>query len=219
MDLAAARTACDPSGDDAMDVPVTDTHACCGRARAEDCRCYTEAEQLAAAVRAFVARRVRAPHDVDDITQETLLRMYRGAHDLRDEPALEGWMFRIARTAIIDHHRRAAVRPTPADPGDLDLQAGEDAEPPRHDAMLAECLSDMMARIPDSYRAALELTDLGGMTQEEGAARLGLSTSGMKSRVQRGRRMLRQEVVRCCRVELDARGALSDADRRDPGGC
>ena len=151
------------------------------------------------------------PTTFDDITQEALLRLYRGARDLRDEPALEGWMYRIARSAIIDHYRRAGVRPTPTDPADLDLQVGDDAEAPRADEALAACLTPMLARIPDAYRAALELTDLGDLTQEEGAAQLGLSTSGMKSRVQRGRRMLREEVVRCCRVELDARGALSDA--------
>ena len=73
------------------------------------------------------------------------------------------------------------------------------------------------ARLPDDYRAALELTDLGELTQEQAAAQLGISTSGMKSRVQRGRRMVRTEVGRCCRVELDARGALVDAALRSDG--
>lgn len=190
------------------------TRACCGRPSAEECRCYTDAEQIAAAIRAFVARRVRASHDVEDIAQEALLRLYRGAHDLRDEPALDGWMYRIARSAIIDHYRRSGVRPAPTDPGYFDRQVEDDAEAPRADEALAACLAPLIARIPDAYRAALELTDLGDLTQEEGAAQLGLSTSGMKSRVQRGRRMLREEVVRCCRVELDARGALSDVTPR-----
>jgi RNA polymerase sigma-70 factor (ECF subfamily) len=100
------------------------------------------------------------------------------------------------------------------------LPADDDAEAPHAGDALAGCLTPMLARIPDTYRAALELTDLGDLTQEEGAALLGLSTSGMKSRVQRGRRLLRQEVVRCCRVELDARGAISDAaPRGDADSC
>ena len=85
---------------------------------------------------------------------------------------------------------------------------------------LAACLSPLLARIPDTYRNALALTDLGDLTQHEAAARLQLSPSGMKSRVQRGRRMLRDEVVKGCRVALDARGALSDATARsDTGAC
>ena len=75
----------------------------------------------------------------------------------------------------------------------------------------------MLARLPEDYRTALELTDLGELTQEQAAAQFGLSTSGMKSRVQRGRRMLRTEVGRCCRIELDGSGALADASIRDNG--
>ena len=193
---------------------------CCGRPTAEECRCYTDAADLAAAIRAFVARRARTPHDVDDITQETLLRLYRSAPNLRDEDALEGWMYRIARTAIIDHYRRAAVRPEPIDPENLEIAShDEDATPDPHES-LASCLAPLLERVPDTYRCALELTDLGGLTQDEAAARLGLSTSGMKSRVQRGRQMLRTEVTKCCRLELDARGALSDATTwSDSGTC
>lgn len=195
--------------------------ACCGLPSAQECRCYVDAEALAAAVRAFVARRVRDPHDVDDITQEALLRLYRGARGLRDEPALEGWMYRIARSAIIDHYRRTAARAQPMDPEYLDLREHvADADGQRADEALAKCLAPLLARIPEAYRTALELTDLGGLTQDRGAAELGLSVSGMKSRVQRGRRMLRDEVVKCCRIELDARGALSDAtERRDTRAC
>jgi RNA polymerase sigma-70 factor (ECF subfamily) len=198
---------------------VTTTRDCCGRPSAQACRCHTDAAELADAIRAFVSRRARTPHDAEDITQETLLRLYRGAHELRDEQALEGWMYRIARSAIIDHYRRSAVRPEPIDPGQIDLRAADDPDGPRAGESLAACLAPLLARIPDGYRDALELTDLGGLTQDQAAARLRLSTSGMKSRVQRGRRMLRDEVVKCCRIELDARGALTDATPHGQTGC
>jgi RNA polymerase sigma-70 factor (ECF subfamily) len=200
---------------------ATTTRTCCGRPTAGDCRCYTDAAEIAAAIRAFVARRARTAHDVEDITQETLVRLYRSAPKLRDEQALEGWMYRIARTAIVDHYRRASVRPQPVDPEQADLHMRSD-EPDALDAeqALAACLSPLLARIPDTYRTALELTDLGDLTQHQAAAQLQLSPSGMKSRVQRGRRMLRDEVAKCCRIELDARGALSDANpHSETGTC
>jgi hypothetical protein len=75
-----------------------------------------------------------------------------------------------------------------------------------------------VGRISTSWKPAAvrpsRNTDLGELTQEQAAAQLGLSTSGMKSRVQRGRRLLQTEVGRCCRVALDARGALADAELR-----
>jgi RNA polymerase sigma-70 factor (ECF subfamily) len=192
------------------------TSTCCGRPSEEQCRCRSDAAAIADAVRAFVARRVRRPHDAEDVAQDALVRLYRSAGSLRDEQALEAWMYRIARNAITDHYRRSALRPEPIAPEDVELLAPAEAdEEIPADASLAACLGPLLARVPDAYRSALELTDLGGMTQEEAAAQLGLSTSGMKSRVQRGRRMLRAEVGRCCRIELDARGALSDASMRD----
>jgi len=192
---------------------------CCGRPSAEECRCHTDAAAIAEAVHAFVARRVR-PQDADDVTQDALLRLHRSATSLKDEDALEAWMYRIARNTITDHHRRSAVRPDPIDPDEVATLPSIDADAgPAPDVALAACLAPLLARVPDGYRQALELTDLGDMTQEEAAAQLGLSTSGMKSRVQRGRSMLRTEVGRCCRVELDARGALSDATVRDDTGA
>jgi RNA polymerase sigma-70 factor (ECF subfamily) len=196
------------------------TNGCCGRPSAADCRCHTEAGAIAKAIRAFVARRVSRPQDAEDVTQETLLRLYRNAETLDDERALEAWMYRIARNAITDHYRRSALRPPPLAPEDVAVlaPAATDDEA-RPDASLAACLSPLLARVPDDYRAALELIDMRGMTQEQAAARLGLSTSGMKSRVQRGRRMLRTEVARCCRIELDARGALAGTSVRDDTGA
>jgi RNA polymerase sigma-70 factor (ECF subfamily) len=194
------------------------TRGCCGRPSAEECRCHTDAAAIAEAIGAFVGRRVRWPEDAEDVTQEALLRLYRSAERLKDERALEGWMYQIARSAIIDHRRRAAARPEAADPDGLEALAEEPDEEPRPEEELATCLAPLLARVPDSYRQALELTDLAGMSQPQAAALLGLSVSGMKSRVQRGRRLLRAEVGRCCRVELDARGALADASVRDETG-
>ena len=186
---------------------------CCGLSEPDDCRCYTDAALIADSVRAFVVRRVRRAEDAEDVTQDALLRLYRGATSLRDEQALQAWMYRIAESAVVDHYRRSGHRPEPVAPEDLPPAAAE-VEAPQAVAELAECLPPLLARIPDDYRAALELTDLGELTQQQAAEQLGISTSGMKSRVQRGRRMLRTEIGRCCRIELDAGGGLADAQMR-----
>ena len=99
-----------------------------------------------------------------------------------------------------------------AKPSDAGLDLPREAE-------LASCLGTLLARLPDEYRQALEVTDLGEQTQQAAAEQLGLSTSGMKSRVQRGRRLLRAEVKRCCVVTLDSTGTLVDATVRAPDSC
>ncbi len=187
---------------------------CCGQGPSEGCRCYTDAETVAAAVRAFVRRRVTHPQDAEDITQEALLRLYRNVEELRDVGAFDGWMYRIARNAIADHHRSGQRRPVPVDTSDTDIvDVVDEAEEPA-DALLTACLRTLLGRVPDGYRQALELTDLGDLTQEQAAAEFGLSTSGMKSRVQRGRRLLRAEITHCCQVSLDGHGGIADVDIR-----
>lgn len=64
------------------------------------------------------------------------------------------------------------------------------------------------------------LEELGGLTQASAAAQLGLSTSGMKSRVQRARVQLRQLLVACCEMDLARRGdVMSYRSRRSPCDC
>ncbi len=85
------------------------------------------------------------------------------------------------------------------EPGPADLRAE-----------LAACMEPLMARLPAFYRDALQLTDLAGLTQAEAATRVGLSTSGMKARVQRARSQLKALFVLCCEIELDRRGGIVD---------
>jgi RNA polymerase sigma-70 factor (ECF subfamily) len=80
-------------------------------------------------------------------------------------------------------------------------------------------MTPMLRQLPPSYREALTLADLEGMSQAEAARRAGVSISGMKSRVQRGRRQLKAVLEECCRIQLDQRGGIVGYDRRKPGSC
>lgn len=160
-------------------------------------------------LRSFVARRVRPDH-VDDLVQDILLRMHERAGDLRDDARLAGWAFRIAHNVVADHHRRR--RP--------EIELGEQHEPvdePENgnvNEFVAGWLHPMLALLPAEYAEALELVDVQGLAQREYATRAGLSISGAKSRVQRGRRMLEELVRACCRLELDVHGNVIACERR-----
>lgn len=182
-------------------------------------------EELHANLRAFIGRRVRNPADVDDLVQRVLLQIVKGLGSLRDSERLHAWVYRTARNVIADHHRSPSVRrerPT-GDAGDLaEVQpvpgtdiAAEDDDAALHE--LSACLAPMLRRLPEAYREAVTLTELEGLNQAEAARRTGVSLSGMKSRVQRGRRQLRAVLEDCCRIQLDRRGAVVSFDRRAPG--
>ena len=181
-------------------------------------------QELHANLRAFIARRVRNDADVDDLVQRVLLQIVKGIGSLRDTQRLHAWVYRTARNVIVDHYRSSGGRREVAsgDADDLALVGGP--EVPVDDETvalreLATCLTPMVGLLSPTYREAVVLADLEGKTQAEAAERLGVSVSGMKSRVQRGRRQLKALLDACCRVDLDHRGAIVGYERHQQDSC
>ena len=185
-------------------------------------------QQIHNGLRAFIAKRVANEADADeadadDIVQDVWLKMQRGLDGLKDRSRLVSWIFQIARHAIIDHYRAPGRgREMPAGLAE-DLEAYQSSssrqtaseESGRLRAELAGCLRPMIDRLSGEYRQAVVLVDLEGLTHQAAATQLGLSLSGMKSRVQRGRRQLKEMLETCCTIELDRRRGVTDYDVRD----
>lgn len=177
-------------------------------------------EDMAARLRPFIARRV-SPSDIDDVMQDVFVRLQRGLPALRDEERFTSWLFQIARSSVAEHMRTRARHPLPAAPAEDEPPAepaeDDDREAPR---ALAACVSIFVARLPSPYREAVTLVELQGLTAREAAEMVGISVSGMKSRVQRGRAQLRQLFDECCEIALDARGKVTDfVPRPQPCRC
>ncbi|MEE3717305.1 RNA polymerase sigma factor SigZ [Tumidithrix elongata RA019] len=167
-------------------------------------------------LRGFILQRVQNPSDADDILQEVFLRIYLRLSTLRDSDRIVSWMFQITRNVVIDYYR-SPVRQREMNAGDrvdLDLnglnpQIEEfllECEPPNFNREFSACLKPMLQELPESYREALDLVEIHGQSQRVAAKNLGLSLSGAKSRVQRGRQKLKALLLECCQVQLDARG-------------
>ncbi len=166
--------------------------------------------ELSSRVRAFVGRRVNDPHAADDITQDVMLKAQ--LKDVPPEERLAAWAFAIARNAVIDHYRARVVHDH-ADVADLDgADDTEEVERTRTVRGLGDCLVRMVEHLPQPYREAIRLADFDGLTQKEVAVRAGISLSGAKSRVQRGRRQMETMLLDCCRVERDGGGNVIGCD-------
>jgi RNA polymerase sigma-70 factor (ECF subfamily) len=170
--------------------------------------------EVEARLRPYVARRVPSHVDVDDVLQETFVRMHRGLATLADGERFGAWVYRIAASAIADN-LRSRVRHPLASARTNDDAAQVDAEPDENlEAELAECVALFVARLPSPYREAITLTELEGLTQKDAAEMLGISVSGMKSRVQRGRDRIRRMFEECCEISRDCRGHVTDCTPR-----
>ncbi len=181
-------------------------------------------------LRAFIAKRVNDQGAVDDILQEVFLRVHRQIETVNDPQRLFSWIYQITRHAIIDHYRKPGrQREAPAglsaelevlkEGQTIFLVAADDATALCEE--LAGCLRPMIERLSQDYREAITLVELEGLTQEAAARRVGISLSGMKSRVQRGRKQLKQMLDDCCLIELDRRGGVIDYRTRSAncGSC
>jgi RNA polymerase sigma-70 factor (ECF subfamily) len=171
---------------------------------------------------AFIVRRVPDRDRAEDILQDVMLRIHRHASELEDSTAVAAWIHQIARNTIADHYRSAAVRRELPSGVEFDDQArpAPDAPAGQLRSELAACLGPLVERLAPAYGDAIRLTELEGVTQAEAATRLGLSVSGMKSRVQRARGQLKELLVGCCEIELDRRGGVTSYEpRRRPCGC
>jgi RNA polymerase sigma-70 factor, ECF subfamily len=165
-----------------------------------------------ARLHAFLARRVESPEVADDLTQDVLLRLLQHQDGLVDNPT--AWLYRVARNVLIDHYRtRASQRrrhtgdPTTAATVLADEPFADDPQATQRE--LAGCLRSLVDQLAEPYRSAVTAVDLDGQTQADAARRSGLSVSGMKSRVQRGRRQLRTLLTECCRVHTSPTGGIS----------
>lgn len=179
--------------------------------------------EFGGSLRAFVRRRIADPDRAEDVVGEVLLRVHRNLHTLEDPQRITAWVLQIARNAIIDEYRRTR-QTTDLDghEGALPVEPSADEWVDDQDAVLhelASCLRPLLARLPDHYRRALELTDLQRLTQAQAARVEGVSTSGMKSRVQRGRLKLTELLQRCCALTLDGRGLPLAYDRPQDCSC
>ena len=159
-------------------------------------------------IRAFVTSRVDDPELAADITNDVVTRsIASGSMQQVDNPA--AWLYRSARNAVIDHYRTRRIH-QPLDDVDAWPDPGPtDNRPNEATRQLAGCLQPMLDQLPSAARDALERVDVDGQTHQQAADQLGISVSGMKSRVQRARRDLRGLLEQCCTVRLDASGAVS----------
>jgi RNA polymerase sigma-70 factor (ECF subfamily) len=162
----------------------------------------------------FIRSRVADPATAQDILQDVFVKIQKRLGQLQDPAKLEGWIYLIARNAIIDYYRTR--KETVEVPDTLP------AEPDSHDGEVEElkaAFRRMIYNLPEPYREAVVLTEFDGLTQQALADRLGISLSGAKSRVQRGRSQLKQMLDECCTFEFDQRGKVIDCTPRAKAGC
>jgi RNA polymerase sigma-70 factor, ECF subfamily len=132
------------------------------------------------------------PMTAEDITQEVFLRAYRALPRFRGEASLYSWLYRIAINLCLNYLRRQAHRVSMVE------EPEEAALPALDPSSLLESqerqrlVHKAMDALPSRYRVALILRDLEGLSYQEIAAILGIPLGTVKSRLNFGKRLLRE---------------------------
>ncbi len=162
-------------------------------------------------LRQFLLSRVDNRADVEDLLQEILIKTYQHLNSVKEPDKLLAWLFQVTRNKLIDYYRQSHVetsRQEIAREGILSDEEPQQYEQVRRE--LSNCIRPFLNQLSPKYREAVEAVDLQGISQKELAIELGLSYSTLKSRVQRGRSLLKAMFQECCSYQLDARGNLVD---------
>jgi RNA polymerase sigma-70 factor (ECF subfamily) len=150
-------------------------------------------------------RYLRNREDAEEITQDVLFKVYRKVSAFRGDAALSSWIYRITFNTAMSRLRTAKHQPLPSDetvtregnrpvkrePADWSDLADEQVLR----AELRRRVMRAVLALPAIYRAPVMLRDLQGLSTEEASARLRLKDQTLKSRLHRGRLILRRQLA------------------------
>lgn len=149
----------------------------------------------------FINRRINNPMDAEDVLQEVMVKALTKYYQLTDATRFRGWLYQIARHSIIDYYRTHQHNALPLD--EIALLVDMPIEGKDERAALIACMVSLVETLPEKYRTALVAAEFYEVPQHLLSQQLGLSYSGTKSRVQRGREKLRELLETLCIVEMN----------------
>ncbi|MCB2294533.1 RNA polymerase sigma factor SigZ [Clostridium algoriphilum] len=171
-------------------------------------------EEFSIPLKKFISKRISNQQDNEDILQEVFLKINSNIVTLKDKQKLHAWIYRIAKNTIIDFYRNNNYI--------KEIELIEDSikvtdENFSMNEEILGCLKPMINHLPEKYKQAIILTEYKNITQKELSEQLGISLSGAKSRVQRGRKMLKDMILDCCSLEFDKTGNIIDYKYKTKG--
>ncbi|CAN5900577.1 RNA polymerase sigma factor SigE [soil metagenome] len=136
-------------------------------------------------------------HDAEDLTQEVFVRVFRSL-DSYTPDNFEGWLHRITTNLFLDKaRRRARLRFDYLSDDAAGRLAGNSSPPDAHlvDKLFDDDVERALASLPGDFRAAVVLCDVEGLSYDEIADALAIKTGTVRSRIHRGRRLLRKALA------------------------
>ncbi|MDH7605449.1 MAG: RNA polymerase sigma factor SigZ [Melioribacter sp.] len=165
----------------------------------------------------FIGKRVSNQIEINDILHEVFIKIHNNIVTLKNSEKLESWIYQITRNTIIDYYRsnKTEKEVISFEEDNNAVNKGNEEgvlkfieENPHK--RIAKGLKEFIDQLPGIYKEAIKLIEYEGLTQRQMAERLEISLSNAKSRVQRGRKILKELLMQCCHFDFDKYGTIID---------
>jgi RNA polymerase sigma-70 factor (ECF subfamily) len=167
------------------------------------------ADAYSAKIYQLAFRYLRNREDAEEVVQDVLFKVYRKVGEFRGDAALSSWIYRITFNTAMSRLRTAKYQRQQAEESQVISSEGETLTRPRGEvadwsnmadehvfrAELKRRIFRAILALPAIYRAPVVLRDIQGMTTEEASAMLHVKDQTLKSRLHRGRLILRRQLA------------------------
>ncbi len=160
----------------------------------------------------YIQSKVNNRHDAEDILQDVYVKIFRNLDKVEKKTAIRSWLYTITKNTIIDFYKKKKDHlVTPERILEIeDAFTEESFDDGNMNKEVADCLDQMIFDIPDKYREVCDLYERKNLKHSEIADKLGISTSASKVRLSRAKAKIKENILKCCDLELDAYGNIID---------
>lgn len=171
----------------------------------------TQIQELYTPLFLYVKKRVKSREDAEDLTQEIFYKLAKSDSDKIDN--IKSWVYTIAKNTITDYYRKTSVHTEELENHAIEHQHIETNGVEE----LGRCIESYVDKLPEEYRDILRLSDLEAISQKEIAERLDMNYVTVRSKIQRGRKKLKEIFSDCCTVIQGSQSSILGYERNN--GC
>ena len=171
---------------------------------------HHQIEQLYPPLFGYVNKHVNIREDAEDLTQDIFFKLAKSNKDGVEN--IKSWVYTIAKNTITDYYRRKKVI-------NEELNDNVPSVEDEHEVAkeMSECVTSFVNLLPQEYREILTLSELKGVSQKEIAKQLDLNYVTVRSKVQRGRKKLKELFESCCTILQGGKGSI--LEYKEKKGC
>jgi len=162
----------------------------------------------------FISSKISNKESAQDVLHEVFIKIHSKLHTLNDITRIRAWIYQITRNTIIDYYRKNKSKEK------IPLwtqEVQEENEVLKEELSL--CLGYLISKLPPKYKTAIQISEIEGKTQKELAEYENITLAGAKSRVQRGREILKHMIFECCELEINTYSNQLELDIKDEKNC